>query len=71
MDNITFFANGEVKSIVLDEASTQELQDTGYCMVNDPSTSETYFIIVIDDEQWYVTKSVDYADIKLYHGGNE
>lgn len=38
-------------------------------MVNDPSTSETYFIIVIDDEQWYVTKSVDYADIKLYHGG--
>lgn len=69
MDNITFFANGEVKSIVLDEASTQELQDTGYCMVNDPSTSETYFIIVIDDEQWYVTKSVDYADIKLYHGG--
>lgn len=69
MDNITFFGNGEVKSIVLDEASTQELQDTGYCMVNDPSTSETYFIIVIDDEQWYVTKSVDYADIKLYHGG--
>lgn len=69
MDNITFFANGEVKSIVLDEASTQELQDTGYCMVNDPSTSETYFIIIIDDEQWYVTKSVDYADIKLYHGG--
>lgn len=69
MDNITFFGNGEVKSIVLDETSTQELKETGYCMVNDPSTSETYFIIIIDDEQWYVTKSVDYADIKLYHGG--
>lgn len=71
MDNITFFANGEVKNIVLDEASTQELKETGYCMVNDPSTSETYFIIILDDDQWYVTKSVDYTDIKLYHGGNE
>lgn len=71
MDNITFFKNGEVKGIILDEASTQELKETGYCMVNDPSTSETYFIIILDDDQWYVTKSVDYADIKLYHGGNE
>lgn len=66
MDSITFQEDGNVKSIVLDEKSTQELKETGYCMVNDPSTSDTYFICIVDNDMWFVTKAVDYKSIKLY-----
>ena len=65
-DKITFL-NGEVMDIELTEATTQELKETGYAMINDPETSETYFILVVGDlEEYYVCKSVDYAGIKLY-----
>ena len=73
MDKITFMEDGkELKDITLDEASTEELKETGYCMISDPSTSETYFVIVVGDlEEYYVCKAVDYASIKLYRGNEE
>jgi len=66
-DVITFDENGEVEDIILTEATTQELLETGYAMVNDESFKETYFIIVLNDEEWYVSKVVNYSGIKLHH----
>ena len=66
-DRITFDDNGEVVDIFLTEATTQELKETGYAMVNDESCKTTYFVIIIDDDDCYVAKAVDYSGIKLYH----
>ena len=66
-DKITFDEDGEVKDIILTEATTEELKQTGYAMVNDESYKETYFIIVLDDDSWYVSKVVNYSGIQLHH----
>lgn len=66
-DKITFDENGEVKDIFLTEATTDELMQTGYAMVNDEYSNATYFIIILNEEEWYVTKAIDYSGIKLYH----
>lgn len=61
-DDIKFDENGEVVQVDLTTATTEEIEQTDYAMVNDPETNDTYFVIKIDDG-WYLAKSVDYQVI--------
>lgn len=64
-DNILFDEDGEVKTIELSEATTQELQETGYAIVNRPNpTKETYFVIDLADGV-VVTKTINFKEIIL------
>lgn len=58
MSKISFNEFGE-PSIYLDEYSTQELEESGYCQVN-----EDYFVIKVD-HCYFVTKTIEFGNLQL------
>jgi hypothetical protein len=58
-DDIKLDEFGEIDSVNLSKETSNELEQTGYAMVNDPILSGQYFIIKVDDG-YYLTKAVGF-----------
>lgn len=63
MDDVKFNDYGEIDTVYLSKETTEELNKTGYAMVNDSVLSGQYFVIKIDDGI-YLTKAVGFHIIQ-------
>jgi hypothetical protein len=54
---IKFNEFGEI-SVLLDRDTTDELNQTGYCQVED-----NYFVVEVDEKQYIVAKAIDFNEI--------
>lgn len=59
MDEIKLNEFNEIETIKLSKSTTEELESTGYAMVNDNTLSGQYFVIKVDDG-YYITKAIGF-----------
>lgn len=62
-DEITLDESYNIDKIKLSKMTTEELNQTGYAMVNDNTLSGQYFVIKVDDG-YYLTKAIGFHIIE-------